>query len=66
MSNDITKVTAANKAAWEASAALHGTGPAWEALLADAAKPDFSVLDDELTATLKSLEIKGKRGADWL
>lgn len=61
MSDDITKITTANKAAWEASAALHGTGPAWDALVADAAKPGFSVLDEELTSTLKALNIQGKR-----
>ena len=61
MRNNIPAITAANKAAWEASAALHATGPAWEKLLSDAAKPAFSVLDEELTATLKALDINGKR-----
>ena len=52
--------TEANRAAWDASAPLHGAGADWEALLEAAAKPDFSVLDDCLTQTLIELDVHGK------
>ena len=52
--------TQANRAAWDCSAPMHGSGADWEALLEAAAKPDFSVLDDCLTQTLKALDVKGK------
>lgn len=51
--------THANKAAWEASAPLHGMGDGWDRLLAAAARPAFSVLDECLTATLRTLDING-------
>lgn len=51
--------TQANKAAWDASAHLHGQGKDWDELLAAASQPNFSVLDDCLTATLKELGIVG-------
>ncbi|MEM8595393.1 MAG: methyltransferase domain-containing protein [Pseudomonadota bacterium] len=50
-----------NKAAWDASAPAHGSGEGWEKLLADAALPGFSELDETLTATLRSLDLRGKR-----
>ncbi|GHG87444.1 class I SAM-dependent methyltransferase [Pseudodonghicola xiamenensis] len=59
-SQTIGDFTAANRAAWEASAHLHETGAAWEELLAQAARPGFSVLDQELTATLQGLKLEGK------
>ncbi|SDH24718.1 class I SAM-dependent methyltransferase [Roseospirillum parvum] len=53
--------TAANRAAWNASAPLHASGPAWEALLAAAGRPGFSVLDETLSATLRALGMDGRR-----
>jgi hypothetical protein len=52
--------TEANRAAWDASAPLHGGGASWEALLEAAAKPDFSALDDCLAQTLIELDVHGK------
>lgn len=57
---DLRAFTAANKAAWEASAPLHEQGERWEALLASAAEPGFSVLDAPLTETLRGLDLVGK------
>lgn len=51
----IARFTAANRAAWETSAHLHDSGPGWETLLAEAARPGFSVLDPDLTAILRGL-----------
>ncbi|QIZ82456.1 class I SAM-dependent methyltransferase [Thalassovita gelatinovora] len=56
----IRTFTMANRAAWDASAPLHGTGAHWEQLLADAARSGFSVLDAHLTATLRQLDLSGK------
>lgn len=56
----IRSYTKANKAAWDASAPLHGQGQRWEALLRAAGEPGFSVLDDCLTATLSELGIAGR------
>ena len=56
-----TRYTQANRAAWDASAPLHGQGPGWEALLAAAGQPGFSVLDACLSDTLTGLEIAGCR-----
>ena len=52
---DITDVTAANRAAWDASAPLHCQGADWEALLHGFSRPGFSVLDQTLTETLEAL-----------
>jgi len=60
---DIQRATIANKAAWEASAPLHGTGAGWEKLLAEAAQPGFSVFDTCMTETLKSVGVSGRRAA---
>jgi SAM-dependent methyltransferase len=60
MKDDLISTFAqANKAAWEASAHLHGQGKAWEDLLMAASKPGFNVLDDCLTVTLTDLGIAG-------
>ncbi|MEP4980683.1 class I SAM-dependent methyltransferase [Ascidiaceihabitans sp.] len=59
--SDTAAYAAANKQTWDASAHLHGTGPAWETLLAQAAQPAFSVFDDCITQTLEHLDLKGKR-----
>lgn len=52
--------TNANKAAWNASAQLHGQGNAWNDLLLAASLPGFNVLDDCLTATLTDLGVAGR------
>lgn len=52
--------TQANKAAWDASAPLHGQGSGWDELLRAAGQPGFSVLDDCLTATLTTLDVAGR------
>ncbi|MBY6090050.1 class I SAM-dependent methyltransferase [Maritimibacter alkaliphilus] len=52
--------TDANRAAWEASAHLHGAGEEWEALLASASLPGFSTFDPCLTATLQQIGLSGK------
>lgn len=54
------EITAANRAAWNASAQLHGEGDHWEQLLEHAATPGFSVLDPFLTAKLEKLGLSGK------
>lgn len=60
--SEITRkeITAANRAAWNASAPLHGEGDRWQQLLENAAQPGFSVLDPFLTAILGGLDLKGK------
>lgn len=55
-----TEITAANRAAWNASAPLHGAGEQWEQLLQAAAQPGFSVLDTYLISTLRELDLSGK------
>ncbi len=60
---DIHRATTANKAAWEASAHLHGSGEGWERLLAAAGEPGFSVFDACTTETLKSVGVAGRRAA---
>ncbi len=45
MADSIASFTAANKAAWNASASLHGEGAEWDSLLEQASRPGFSVLD---------------------
>jgi SAM-dependent methyltransferase len=56
----LSNFTQANKAAWEASAHLHGQGKEWDDLLLAASRPGFNVLDDCLTATLTTLDISGR------
>jgi SAM-dependent methyltransferase len=58
--DEVRTFTAANKAAWDASAHLHAAGERWDKLLADARQPGFSVLDPRLTAVLRSLDFAGK------
>lgn len=52
--------TNANKAAWDASAHLHGQGSSWDKLLVAASQPNFNVLDDCLTATLTDIGVVGR------
>ena len=52
--------TKANKAAWDASAHLHGRGKEWDDLLLAASQPGFNVLDDCLTSTLTELGVAGR------
>jgi len=60
MTSLLAVYTAANKAAWNASAALHGRGEEWDALLEKAAQPGFSVLDRDLTEAILALGLEGK------
>ena len=59
MADSISSFTAANKAAWNASASLHGQGAEWDSLLDQASRPGFSVLDEELTKTILALGLEG-------
>ena len=61
MNLELEQITAANRAAWDASAPLHGQGADWTALLSGFARPGFSVLDQTLTNTLTALAPAGKR-----
>lgn len=61
MADSISSFTAANKAAWNASASLHSRGAEWDSLLEQAARPDFSVLDPELRETIRALGLKANR-----
>lgn len=63
MADSISSFTAANKAAWNASASLHGQGAEWDSLLDQASRPGFSVLDEELTKTILALGLEGKSAA---
>lgn len=60
MSDDAAAYRRGNKAAWDASAPAHGTGEAWENLIAKASEPGFSELDETLTAALKGLDLEGR------
>jgi SAM-dependent methyltransferase len=60
MAKDRDDYTAANRAAWEASAPYHEEGAEFAALLAGFAKPGFSCLDGVLTERLVALEVAGK------
>lgn len=59
--SDVTGFTQANRAAWDASAAAHEAGADWAALMRDAGRPGFSVLDATMTAVLRSIGIEGAR-----
>lgn len=61
MNRELEQITAANRAAWDASAPLHGQGAEWATLLSGFARPGYSVLDQTLTETLKALAPEGKR-----
>lgn len=54
-------ITAANRAAWNASAPAFEAGDDWQTMLAAAAKPGFSELDATLTDALRGLGIDGTR-----
>ena len=58
---DTARITALNRAAWDASAPHHGSGPAWEALCAGFQDPHFNVFDETMTAALKAAGIDGAR-----
>lgn len=55
--------TAANRAAWEASARYHEEGEEFAALLEGFAKPGFTCLDAVLTERLMALGVAGKEVA---
>jgi SAM-dependent methyltransferase len=60
MAKDRDDYTAANRAAWEASAPYHEEGAEFAALLEGFAKPGFSCLDGVLTERLMALGVAGK------
>jgi len=60
VAKDRDDYTAANRAAWEASAPYHEEGAEFAALLEGFAKPGFSCLDAVLTERLMALEVAGK------
>jgi len=60
VTKDRDDYTAANRAAWEASAPYHEEGAEFAALLAGFAKPGFSCLDAVLTECLEALGVAGK------
>ncbi len=60
MAKDRDDYTAANRAAWEASAPYHEEGAEFAGLLEGFAKPGFSCLDAVLTERLMALEVAGK------
>lgn len=53
-------VTAANRQAWNDSAARHKTGENWQRLVAGFSKPGFSNFDETLTAALRNIDLHGK------
>jgi len=57
---DRADYTKANAKAWNASAPFHNQGAEWDALVADFAKPDFSVLDSYITDALSRYDMSGK------
>ncbi len=60
MSKSRDDYTAANRAAWEASAPYHEEGAEFASLLAGFAEPGFSCLDGILTERLEALRVAGK------
>lgn len=54
------QAVARNKAAWDASAALHKDTATWKALLQSVAEPGFSCLDPTITDLLQSVGVAGK------
>lgn len=52
--------TAANRAAWDASATYHRDGPQWQGLLEGFRQPGFSVLDEVERAVLGRIGVAGK------
>ena len=61
MTQKLAEITAANRAAWDASASQHAAGPEWAALLHAARQPGFSTFDACMTKTLQSLHLRGKK-----
>lgn len=53
--------TAANRAAWDASAAAHEAAEDWAALWRDVARPGFTVLDPTMTRILQAVGTQGAR-----
>lgn len=57
----LREMTTANRAAWDASEPLHRDSDSWPALLDQARRGGFTVLDETLTATFEALSPRGKR-----
>ena len=60
MTPDRQAATEANRRAWNASAAHHGAGPAWDRLVRGFAAPGFSTFAPTATACLRSVGVSGK------
>lgn len=58
---DTAAITAKNRAAWDASARHHGTGPYWDALVAGFADPSYSRFDSTLTNALIKAGVQGAK-----
>lgn len=58
--SDTARITALNRAAWDASAPLHGTGAGWDDLCTVITQGG-SVLDETITAALQDAGIAGAR-----
>jgi SAM-dependent methyltransferase len=58
---DTAAITAKNRAAWDASARHHGTGPYWDALVAGFANPTYSRFDQTLTDALVKAGVHGAK-----
>ncbi|MEQ8481854.1 MAG: class I SAM-dependent methyltransferase [Hoeflea sp.] len=61
MTDDIEAITHANRLAWDASAARHKAGVAFERQLAGFAHPGFSTFDRVITEVLRAQGIDGAR-----
>ncbi len=59
--SDIPTYTAANRAAWDASAAHHRASADWNALEAGFATPRFTTFDAPLKSTLQDMDVVGVR-----
>jgi len=57
---DTTKITAANRTSWNASAAHHQESATWRNLTNGFATSGFSTFDPTITALLNSLDLQGK------
>ena len=57
----ISQYTAANRAAWDASAAAFEVKDTWAEMMRAVTRPGFSELDGTMTATLTALNLEGAR-----
>ncbi|WP_428543398.1 class I SAM-dependent methyltransferase [Profundibacter sp.] len=60
MDNDRAVAVAANRRAWNESAARHKAGERWAQLVQDVSRPDFSSFDNTMTDALRRIDLRGK------